>query len=110
MPSSSESTHPRSKSPSALQRSSVSHSTRCSSTTAIVRRPKKSGCDVFDFLKYDFGYTWYIGYGLAIPLALAAALVGLALWRGWPRWITVFSVVVGIWALVGLFLINIAWG
>jgi hypothetical protein len=57
----------------------------------------------------DFGYT-YIGYGLAIPLALAAAVVGLVWWRGWPRWVTVLTSIVGIWALVGLFLINIAWG
>jgi SAM-dependent methyltransferase len=65
---------------------------------------------VFDFFKYDFGYTWYIGYGLAIPLALAASIVGLALWRGWPRWVSVLGAIVSIWALVGLFLINIAWG
>ena len=46
----------------------------------IVLPLKRRRCDVFDFFKYDFGYTWYIGYGLAIPLALAAAVVGLALW------------------------------
>lgn len=63
-----------------------------------------------DFLKYDFGYSWYVGYGLAVPLALAAAVVGLALWRGWPRWVTVAAGILGTWALVGLFLINIAWG
>ena len=65
---------------------------------------------MFDFFKYDFGYTWYLGYGLAVPLALAAAVVGLALWRRWPRWVTVIAGIVSIWALVGLFLINIAWG
>jgi SAM-dependent methyltransferase len=65
---------------------------------------------VIDFLRYDFGYTWYIAYGLAIPLALAAAVVGLALWRGWPRWVTVVAGILSTWALVGLFLINIAWG
>jgi SAM-dependent methyltransferase len=65
---------------------------------------------VIDFLKYDFGYTWYIGYGLAIPLALAASVVGLALWRGWPRWVMVIGGIVSTWALVGLFLINIGWG
>jgi len=65
---------------------------------------------VFDFLKYDFGYSWYIGYGLAIPLALAAAVAGLALWRRWSRWVTVFAGIVGVWALAGLVLINIVWG
>jgi SAM-dependent methyltransferase len=65
---------------------------------------------VVDFLKYDFGYTWYIAYGLAIALALAAAVVGLALWRGWPRWVTLVTGILSTWAIVGLFLINIAWG
>jgi SAM-dependent methyltransferase len=65
---------------------------------------------VLDFFKYDFGYTWYIGYGLAIPLALAGAVVGLALRRGWPRWVTAIAASVGIWAVSGLFLINIVWG
>lgn len=65
---------------------------------------------MFDFAKYDFGYTWYIGYGLAIPLALAAAVVGLGLWRRWPWWVTGFAGIVGIWALSGLFVVNIAWG
>ncbi len=65
---------------------------------------------MFDFLKYDFGYTWYIGYGLAFPLALAAAVAALAQRKGWPRWVTMVACVVGVWALVGLFLINIAWG
>lgn len=65
---------------------------------------------MFDVFTYAFGYTWYIGYGLGIPLAFAAAVGGLALWRGWPRWVTVIAGSVGIWAIVGLFLINIAWG
>ena len=65
---------------------------------------------MFDAFTYDFGYSWYIGYGLAVPLALASALVGLALRRGFPGWVTVLSVLVGIWALLGLTLINIVWG
>jgi SAM-dependent methyltransferase len=65
---------------------------------------------VTDFLKYDFGYAWYIGYGPAIPLVLAAAVVGLALSRGWPQWVSAIAAIVSTWALVGLFLINIAWG
>lgn len=63
-----------------------------------------------DFLKYDFGYSWYIGYGLAIPLALAATVAALALWRGWPRWVTASASAVGIWALAGLIIINVVWG
>ena len=65
---------------------------------------------MFDVFKYDFGYAWYLAYGLAIPLAPAAAVVGLAWSRGWPRWVTAIAGIVSVWALVGLFLINIAWG
>jgi arsenite methyltransferase len=65
---------------------------------------------VIDFLKYDFGYTWYIGYGLAIPLAFAASVVGLALQHAWPRWVMGIAAIVSTWALAGLFFINIAWG
>jgi SAM-dependent methyltransferase len=65
---------------------------------------------VFDFLKYDFGYSWYVGYGLAVPLAVAAAVAGIALWRRWPPWVTAIAGVVGVWTLVGLLLINISWG
>jgi SAM-dependent methyltransferase len=65
---------------------------------------------VFDVLKYEFGYAWYIGYGLAIPLAITATVVGVGLSRGWPRWVTMIAGGVSLWSLVGLFLINIAWG
>ena len=65
---------------------------------------------MIDFLKYDFGYTWYIGYGLAIPLAFAASVVGLALQHAWPRWVMGIAAIVSTWALAGLFFINIAWG
>jgi SAM-dependent methyltransferase len=65
---------------------------------------------VFEVFKYEFGYTWYVGYGLVIPLAIAATVVGVGLARGWPRWVTTIAAVLSIWALLGLFLINIAWG
>jgi SAM-dependent methyltransferase len=59
---------------------------------------------------YDFGYSWFIGYGLAVPLALAGAFAALGVWRRWPRWIVAAAGVVMIWALAGLLLINIAFG
>lgn len=62
------------------------------------------------FTPYDFGYSWFIGYGLAVPLALAAALGAVALWRGWRRWIVVLAAVVAAWAIAGMFLINIVFG
>jgi SAM-dependent methyltransferase len=62
------------------------------------------------FTPYDFGYSWFIGYGLAVPLALAAALGAVALWRGWRRWIVVLAAIVAAWAIAGMFLINVAFG
>ena len=59
---------------------------------------------------YDFGYSWFIGYGLAVPLGLAAAFAALAVWRRWPRWTVVVAGVVIAWAFVGLVLINVAFG
>jgi arsenite methyltransferase len=59
---------------------------------------------------YEFGYWWGIAYGLVIPLALAGALAGVAVWRGWPRWISVVAGAVMLWAIVGLFLVNVVFG
>ena len=59
---------------------------------------------------YEFGYSWSVTYGLAIPLALAGALAALATWRGWPRWLSILAGVVMVWALVGIFLINVVFG
>jgi ubiquinone/menaquinone biosynthesis C-methylase UbiE len=59
---------------------------------------------------YDFGYSWFVGYGLVIPLAIAVAVGALALWRRWRRWIVVLAVMIGVWAIAGLILINLAFG
>ena len=59
---------------------------------------------------YEFGYSWFIAYGLAIPLALAGALAAVAVWRGWPRWLSILAAAVMVWAIVGLFLVNVIFG
>lgn len=59
---------------------------------------------------YDFGYNWFVGYGLAVPLALAVALGALAAWRRWPRWMPVVAGIVAVWAVVGLVAINLVFG
>jgi SAM-dependent methyltransferase len=59
---------------------------------------------------YEFGYSWFIGYGLAVPLALAVALGAAAVWRRWPRWIAALAGLVAVWAATGLFLINVVFG
>jgi SAM-dependent methyltransferase len=59
---------------------------------------------------YDFGYSWFVGYGLVIPLALAGALGALAVWRKWSRWIAILSGLVAVWAAAGVFLVNVVFG
>ena len=61
------------------------------------------------FSPYEFGYSWFVGYGLAIPLALAAAVGGVAVWRRW-RWTAIAAGVVAVWAATGIFLINAVFG
>lgn len=59
---------------------------------------------------YDFGYSWHIAYGLAIPLALGGLVVGVAVWRGWPRWVALAAALIAVWALLGLLVVNVVWG
>jgi arsenite methyltransferase len=59
---------------------------------------------------YEFGYSWFIAYGLAIPCALAGALAAIAVWRAWPRWVTILAGAVTVWAIVGLVLTNVLFG
>lgn len=60
--------------------------------------------------RYDFGYSWYIPYGLAVPFALAVVVVLLSVWRGWPRWVALVSGAVALWAAVGLILASVVLG
>lgn len=57
---------------------------------------------MFDFNKYEFGYSWYVAYGHLAPLGVAGALGILAAWRRWPRWVTALAGVVALWAVVAL--------
>jgi SAM-dependent methyltransferase len=55
-----------------------------------------------DFMKYEFGYSWWVANGLLVPFALAVAVAWLALWRGWSRWVIGLVGVVAVWAVVGV--------
>ena len=65
---------------------------------------------MFNIMKYDFGYSWFVAWGLMIPLALAAGLGALAVWRGWPRWVAVIAALGVVWAGTGLVITNVVWG
>jgi SAM-dependent methyltransferase len=53
-------------------------------------------------LTYDFGYSWWIGWGHLVPTALFGALAGLALWRRWPRWLVMTASLICLWSVAGL--------
>lgn len=57
---------------------------------------------MFDFSRYDFGYSWYVVYGHVIPLALAIVGGAAAVWRRSPRWLVAVAAVVALWAVAGL--------
>lgn len=53
-------------------------------------------------LTYDFGYSWWIGWGHLVPVALFGGLAGLALWRRWRRWIFITCSLICLWGVAGL--------
>jgi SAM-dependent methyltransferase len=59
---------------------------------------------------YEFGYSWPIAWGLVIPLLVAAGVGVLGRWRRWPRWVLIVAGVVVVWAVIGLFIINVVFG
>jgi SAM-dependent methyltransferase len=59
---------------------------------------------------YQFGYSWFIAYGLLVPLALAAALGVMALWRRWSGWVLMAAAALMVWAVFGLVVINVVFG
>jgi SAM-dependent methyltransferase len=62
------------------------------------------------FSKYDFGYSWIIGYGALIPLAAALLFGAFAIARKWPRWLVAVAAVAAVWAIVALVVVNVVWG
>jgi ubiquinone/menaquinone biosynthesis C-methylase UbiE len=48
---------------------------------------------------YDFGYPWWLVNGHLIPLALFASLIGVAVWRKWPWWLSVVFGGIALWAI-----------
>ena len=65
---------------------------------------------MFNISTYDFGYSWYIPYGPAAPMAIAVAIGACAIWLGWPRWVPVLAGVIVAWAIAAMLLLNVVWG
>ena len=61
---------------------------------------------MFNFLTYDFGYSWPLRYAMMLPLILAGALAAVAVWRSWPRWAFIPLAVVALWAAAAVVVLN----
>jgi SAM-dependent methyltransferase len=61
---------------------------------------------MFNFLSYDFGYSWSVRYAMIVPLILAGILAAFAVWRSWSRWVVIPPTLVAIWAAVAVVILN----
>jgi SAM-dependent methyltransferase len=59
---------------------------------------------------YEFGYSWWIGWGYLVPIALFGALAILAMRRKWRRWVVVASGVLAAWGIAGLLMTHLLFG
>jgi SAM-dependent methyltransferase len=59
---------------------------------------------------YEFGYSWWIGWGHLVPIALFGALALLALRLKWRRWVVIASSVLAAWAVAGLLMTHLLYG
>ena len=51
---------------------------------------------------YEFGYSWWIGWGHLIPIGLFGVLGLLGVWRGWRKWVAIASALVVAWSISAL--------
>ena len=63
-----------------------------------------------NIFEFDFGYSWPITYGFAIPLAAGIVLAAVATWRRWRPWVSVVSGAIIVWSAAALFVTNVVWG
>jgi SAM-dependent methyltransferase len=61
---------------------------------------------MFDFLTYDFGYSWSVRYAMVVPLILAGGVAAVAVWRSWSRWVIIPTAVVAVWAAAAVVILN----
>lgn len=54
---------------------------------------------MLDFLRYDFGYSWFLTRGHLLVGLVFLSAAALCYWRGWPRWTTTLMSLVAVWAL-----------
>jgi SAM-dependent methyltransferase len=59
---------------------------------------------------YDFGYSWSVAWGHAVPAVAFGILLGLALWRHWPIWLSAAFGLVATWAATAVFAVQVLLG
>ncbi len=56
---------------------------------------------------YEFGYSWWIGWGHLVPIAVFGSIAWLV-WRlGWNRWLAVASSLLAAWGVAGLLITHV---
>jgi len=59
---------------------------------------------------YEFGYSWSVGWGYVVPLALCGGLAAVA-WRlKWRTWLVAVPGLIGIWSLAAIVVIQFVLG
>jgi SAM-dependent methyltransferase len=61
---------------------------------------------MFNFLTYDFGYSWSVRYAMLVPLVLAGGIAAFAAWRSWSRWVIIPMAVTALWAVIAVVILN----
>jgi SAM-dependent methyltransferase len=61
---------------------------------------------MFNFLTYDFGYSWSVRYAMIVPLILAGGVTAFAAWRSWSRWVLIPAALVAVWAAAAVVILN----
>ena len=56
---------------------------------------------------YDFGYSPAWTHAHLVPFGVAALVTLVSVWRRWPRWLSVISGVVALWALAGFLIVQV---
>ncbi len=59
---------------------------------------------------YEFGYSWWIGWGYLLPAGLSGALAILAVKLKWRKWVVIGSGVLAAWAIAGLLITHFLFG
>src|SRR5262245_43495725 len=61
---------------------------------------------MWNFLTYDFGYSWSVRHAMVVPLLLAVGVGAIAVWRRWPRWTVAAMAIAALWCAVAVVVLD----